>query len=121
MQKKKSGHGAKVEYTPARERCFLVALREGERARLLEIPREHALYTRLQNMGWQAGAEISCVRSSPAGDPIAYRSCGVTAALRAADAATIVVEPLPLIDFDVENSTKERKKQPLGGGGGERL
>ena len=115
MQKKKSKQGIKIEDTSTRDGGFLVDMREGECARLLEIPREHALYTRLRNMGWQVGAEISCVRRSPAGDPIAYRSCGVTAALRAADAATIAVEPLPLVDFISENSTSERKKQPTGG------
>ena len=119
MQKKKSKQEIKIEDTSTRDGGFLVDMREGECARLLEIPREHALYTRLRNMGWQAGAASACVRRSPAGDPIAYRSCGVTAALRAADAATIAVEPLPLVDFISKNSTGERKKQPMGGGGDE--
>lgn len=71
----------------------LSLLCEGEGGLLDAISPEHPLYDRLRDMGWRAGERVTCVRYSPSGDPIAYRVCGVTAALRVRDAERILVLP----------------------------
>ena len=64
---------------------------EGEAASLQEILPVHPLRIRLLDMGWFDGAHVRCIRHAPWGDPIAYRTAGVTVALRRRDAAMIYV------------------------------
>ncbi len=66
-------------------------MREGERGRLLALPLEHPLYEQLSDLGWRAGSEILCVRRAHKKGPYAYRTAGVTVALRMGDAAWIGV------------------------------
>jgi ferrous iron transport protein A len=47
---------------------------------------------RLLDLGFVNGAQVSVIRRSPLGDPTAYRVCGATIALRAADAGHVMVE-----------------------------
>jgi Fe2+ transport system protein FeoA len=70
----------------------LVQMQDGERGVLWEIPGEHPLAARLRDMGWFIGGEITRLYAAPSGDPIAY-SCGsVSVALRARDAAQIMIK-----------------------------
>ncbi|MBQ7338553.1 MAG: ferrous iron transport protein A [Clostridia bacterium] len=66
-------------------------LQEGQCGWLVGLDEEHPLRRRLMDMGWFEGSEILCVRLGPAGDPIAYRTAGVTVALRRRDALRIAV------------------------------
>jgi ferrous iron transport protein A len=72
-------------------RC-LPALNEGERAILCVLQCEGTLYNRLRSLGWRSGVLVECVRRSPFGDPVAYRVCGVTVALRNRDAKQIRIQ-----------------------------
>ena len=69
----------------------LVQMQDGEGCVLWEIPGEHPLAARLGDMGWFVGGEIMRLYGAPLGDPIAYCCGGVSVALRAQDAAQIMV------------------------------
>lgn len=74
----------------------LRALRPGERAAVSAIHHEHAMSQRLMQLGFVPGTQVTCVGTSPAGDPAAYLVRGAVIALRGCDAARIEIgRPAP--------------------------
>ena len=67
-------------------------LHEGQRARVLSILESGAMRRRLQDIGLIEGTTVECVQKSPAGDPVAYGIRGAIVALRAEQAAAIIVQ-----------------------------
>ena len=70
----------------------LSCLREGQHARVLSITESGAMRRRLQDIGLIEGTTVECVQKSPAGDPVAYGIRGAIVALRAEQAAAIIVQ-----------------------------
>ncbi|HIU42667.1 MAG TPA: ferrous iron transport protein A [Candidatus Ventrousia excrementavium] len=70
----------------------LSCLHEGQRARVLSILESGAMRRRLQDIGLIEGTTVECVQKSPAGDPVAYGIRGAIVALRAEQAAAIIVQ-----------------------------
>lgn len=70
----------------------LSCLHEGQRARVLSILESGAMRRRLQDIGLIEGTIVECVQKSPAGDPVAYGIRGAIVALRAEQAAAIIVQ-----------------------------
>ena len=70
----------------------LSCLHEGQRARVLSILESGAMRRRLQDIGPIEGTTVECVQKSPAGDPVAYGIRGAIVALRAEQAAAIIVQ-----------------------------
>lgn len=70
----------------------LSCLHEGQRARVLSILESGAMRRRLQDIGLIEGTTVECVQKSPAGDPVAYGIRGAVVALRAEQAAAIIVQ-----------------------------
>ena len=70
----------------------LRCLHEGQRARVLSILESGAMRRRLQDIGLIEGTTVECVQKSPAGDPVAYGIRGAIVALRAEQAAAIIVQ-----------------------------
>ena len=70
----------------------LSAIAEGDRVRVRELRTVGAMRRRLLDLGLVAGTPVCCLQKSPAGDPTAYRVRGAVVALRAEDAADILVE-----------------------------
>lgn len=69
----------------------LSALAEGESGYVQQIRARPAMSRRLADLGLIPGTRVTCVFSSPAGDPCAYLIRGALIALRQADAEGIVV------------------------------
>lgn len=70
----------------------LSCLREGQRAQVLSILESGAMRRRLQDIGLIEGTTVECVQKSPAGDPVAYNIRGAIIALRAEQAAAVLVQ-----------------------------
>ena len=70
----------------------LSCLHEGQQARVLSILESGAMRRRLQDIGLIEGTTVECVQKSPAGDPVAYGIRGAIVALRAEQAAAIIVQ-----------------------------
>lgn len=66
-------------------------LKVGESAQVVAIEAPGAARWRLLDLGLVPGTKIEMVRRSPLGDPVLYQLRGTTIALRAADAAEILV------------------------------
>ena len=71
----------------------LDALPRGREALIVEIVGEPAFKRRLLELGFTRGTVILRLGQSPLGDPLTYRLRNVTVALRAVDAANIIVTP----------------------------
>lgn len=69
----------------------LSALAEGESGYVQQIHARPAMSRRLADLGLIPGTRVTCVFSSPAGDPCAYLIRGALIALRQADAEGIMV------------------------------
>lgn len=65
----------------------------GERGRIVGLLPEGKLNRRLMDLGFTAGACVTCLFHSMFGDPSAYEICGTVVALRAADGASVLIEP----------------------------
>ena len=63
-------------------------LKPGQRAVVRTIE-ENPLKRRLQELGLSAGSEITCLFSSPLGDPVAYRFGTSVIALRSSDVKSV--------------------------------
>ena len=74
------------------ETMRLSDLAEGESAYVAEVQAAPGMYRRLTDLGLIRGTRVTCVLTSPAGDPRAYLIRGALIALRTADTAGIVVE-----------------------------
>ena len=64
----------------------------GESCTVAGLTATGGMRRRLLDIGFVKNVSVSCIGKSPCGDPCAYLVCGAVIALRAADAATILVE-----------------------------
>jgi Fe2+ transport system protein FeoA len=69
-------------------------LREGERARIVEVSGDDAVSIRLMEMGLTEGEEIELLGFAPLGDPIEFLIRGYRISLRAGEARRLRVETL---------------------------
>lgn len=69
----------------------LAGLEPGEGAVVLGLSAQGEMRRRLQDLGFINATRVSCVQSSPLGDPKAYRIRETVIALRYQDAATILI------------------------------
>lgn len=68
------------------------SLKQGMRARVIEVREEAGLLTRLQEMGLTVGAEFWVDKIAPLGDPVEIFLRGYRLCLRKAETAGILVE-----------------------------
>ena len=73
------------------ERGTLAALPVGESADVCGIEPDCGIKRRLSDLGFCRGEKVTCVFSSPLGDPSAYMIRGTLIALRRSDAARVAV------------------------------
>ena len=66
-------------------------LQRGASARVDHIKVEGPQRRRLMDLGFVSGTEVEAVMLAPLGDPMAYRVRGATIALRADQAALVIV------------------------------
>lgn len=71
-------------------------LKEGQQANVTLVTAKGSIRRRLQDIGLIAGTRVECVQRSPLGDPTAYLIRGAVIALRAEDAATVLVSYQPM-------------------------
>ncbi len=64
----------------------------GQTARVLSLSAEEPLKSRLLDLGFVPGSEITPLYAAPWGDPRAYLVCDTVIALRQRDAATVTME-----------------------------
>ena len=69
----------------------LTDLKVGERTRVISLLNESSIKRRLQDLGLVEGTIVNCVQKCPHGDMIAYGIRGAIIALRAQDAAGVMV------------------------------
>lgn len=69
----------------------LSTLQEGQFGMVETLRTTGQMRRRLQDIGVIQGTPIECVQKSPAGDPVAYVIRGAIIALRADDAAGILI------------------------------
>ena len=69
----------------------LAELIPGESGRVAALP-DSSVGKRLKSMGIDIGSDILCLMFSPLGDPVIYRSEGMTVALRKSTAKNILLE-----------------------------
>jgi ferrous iron transport protein A len=72
----------------------LDALREGERAQIVDIVGDDAIAVRLMEMGLVEGEEIELVGFAPLGDPIEFGIRGYRLSLRSTEAHRVQVRRL---------------------------
>lgn len=70
----------------------LSSLKEGEKARIIELKNNSDIKRRLMDIGLVKGTEVSCVQKSPCGDPVAYLIKGALIAIRREDSDKITIE-----------------------------
>lgn len=70
----------------------LDALKEGERARVVDVMGDDAISMRLMELGLIEGEEVELVGFAPLGDPIELRIRGYRLSLRSSEARRIQVE-----------------------------
>ncbi len=83
-----------------REISKLSELEQGEKALVMEICSEESMGRRLQELGLIKGTEVTCVRKSPLGDPVAFLIRGALIALRLEDASCVKVQNCEVQDWD---------------------
>lgn len=71
----------------------LSSLRPGQHAAVQALSASGAMRRRLQDIGLILGTEVECLGASPLGDPAAYLVRGAVIALRAQDAASVLIGP----------------------------
>ena len=71
----------------------LFNMREGTSATVRKLLNEGGMRRRLQDIGLILGTEVECLGASPLGDPAAYLVRGAVIALRAQDAASVLIGP----------------------------
>ena len=69
----------------------LTNLHEGERAMVVSLLNESGIKRRLQDLGLVENTWVNCVQKCPQGDMVAYGIRGAIIALRAEDAAGVLV------------------------------
>ncbi len=73
----------------------LADLTPGQRAEVLSVSGDPALVQRLYEFGLLEGEQVEVLALAPLGDPIEIRFANSRLSLRKAEAANIVVRPLP--------------------------
>lgn len=68
-------------------------LKAGQSARVESIAARGSMRRRLQDIGLISGARVTCLGSSPFGDPSAFLIRGAAIALREEDSRNILVFP----------------------------
>ena len=74
------------------EQLTMERLPEGQSGRVASVDADPHMRRRLLDLGLVPGARVTCQGRSPAGDPAAYLIWGAVVALRAKDAAGVVLE-----------------------------
>ncbi len=74
------------------KKFILCDLKEGEKAKVVNIDSKLESFRRLQDIGIINGTEIECLFKSPSGDPVAYLIRGAVIALGQEDTKHINVE-----------------------------
>lgn len=69
----------------------LCDIKSGEACVVTELTASGPMRRRLLDLGLVSGAPVTCIGKSPGGDPSAYYICGAVIAIRAADAASVLV------------------------------
>ncbi len=69
----------------------LASLADGQSAYITELQLEGIMRRRLLDLGFTAGAHITCLQHSASGDPAAYLIRGTVIALREEDSRRIAV------------------------------
>ncbi|MBR4362078.1 MAG: ferrous iron transport protein A [Ruminococcus sp.] len=75
-------------------RTELSSLREGDSCIVRELRAHGRMRQRLSELGFIAGARVTCLQRSFTGDPAAYFVRGAVIALRDSDASTILADVL---------------------------
>ena len=70
----------------------LSELEQGKRALVLNIDSSDSMRRRLQDLGLIKGTEVTCIKKSPLGDPIAFLIRGAVIALRCEDSSCIQIQ-----------------------------
>jgi ferrous iron transport protein A len=70
----------------------LDSLKEGQRARVVDIDGEDAISVRLMEMGLTEGEEIQLIGIAPLGDPMEFSLRGYRLSLRAREARRVEIE-----------------------------
>ena len=70
----------------------LSALHKGQWGRVERLPEDAAMAGRLRDLGLIEGTRVSCAFHAPGGDPGAYLFRGTLIAIRAKDAAGVLLE-----------------------------
>jgi len=76
-----------------RELMPLHELPVGCTGKVMQIKATGAIRRRMLDLGLTFSAEVAALQKSPSGDPTAYLICGAVIALRAQDAAQILITP----------------------------
>ena len=93
-------------------------IKQGEKAKILEVGGEGALRQHFLDMGLIPGAEAELVKFAPMGDPVEFRVYGYELTLRLADAEQITVEKIKASEND-ESLKKSHVKKAEHPGFGE--
>jgi Fe2+ transport system protein FeoA len=72
----------------------LDTLRQGQRARIVDVVGDDAISVRLMEMGLVEGEVVELVGFAPLGDPIEFRVHGYRLSLRSTEARRVQVERL---------------------------
>ena len=72
----------------------LNTLKQGGRARIVEVTGEDAISIRLMEMGLIDGEEIEVIGFAPLGDPIEFLVRGYRLSLRSGEAKRVQIEPM---------------------------
>ena len=70
----------------------LAQLRVGQSSRVTAVSLDGAKRTRMQELGFLPGTQVTALQESPFGDPVAYGVLDTVIALRRSDARNIIVE-----------------------------
>lgn len=70
----------------------LDSLKDGEKARIVEILGDDAVAVRLMEMGLTEGEEIEVIGFAPMGDPIEFLIRGYRVSLRSSEAHRVQIE-----------------------------
>ena len=69
----------------------LTDLQQGDRALVVDIDPGDSMRRRLQDLGLISGTEVTCLKKSPLGDPVAYYIRWAVIALRSEDSSRVRV------------------------------
>jgi ferrous iron transport protein A len=70
----------------------LAQLRVGQSSRVTAVSLDGAKRTRMQELGFLPGTQVTALQESPFGDPVAYGVLDTVIALRRSDARNIIIE-----------------------------